>query len=86
MKKNETFIEETKTAVNQDVKKLFQSYLQYEIAISMEEIKVYKLRASILQARELQEEAKLYDKMKVTIEKKVSKVSNFLLIIIGYFS
>ena len=65
--------------MNEDVKSLFQTYLQCEIGISMEDIKVWKLRTSILQARELQDEAKLYDQMKITINSKIVKVGDVLL-------
>ncbi|KAL5112964.1 Cilia and flagella-associated protein 43 [Taenia crassiceps] len=78
VKKNEASIEETKVLINEDVVNLFQTYLKYEIAIKMEDLKVRKLRASILQARELENEAKLYAQTKSQIESKVAKLSNII--------
>lgn len=74
MKKNEASIEEMKVLIDEDVVNLFHTYLKYEIGIGMEDLKVRKLRASILQARELENEAKLYAQTKTHIESKVVKV------------
>lgn len=74
MKKNEIAIEEAKSTINEDVANLFKSYLQYEIALKMEDLKIWKLRASILQARELQDEERFYNQMKAELEQKVEKV------------
>ncbi|EUB61638.1 WD repeat-containing protein [Echinococcus granulosus] len=78
MNKNEASIEETKLTINKDVVNLFHTYLRYEIGIEMEELKVRKLRASILQARELENEAKLYSQTKTHIESKVSKLNSII--------
>ncbi|KAM7540905.1 hypothetical protein Aperf_G00000045047 [Anoplocephala perfoliata] len=74
VKKNEMAIEEAKSIINEDVTNLFKSYLQYEIALKMEDLKVWKLRASILQARELQEEEKFYNQIKAELERKIEKL------------
>ncbi|KAL5966926.1 Cilia and flagella-associated protein 43, partial [Taenia solium] len=78
MKKNEASIEEAKVMINEDVVNLFHTYLKYEIGIEMEDLKVRKLRASILQARELENEAKLYAQTKSHIESKVVKLNNII--------
>ncbi|VDK35569.1 unnamed protein product [Taenia asiatica] len=78
MKKNEASIEEAKVMIDEDVVNLFHTYLKYEIGIEMEDLKVRKLRASILQARELENEAKLYAQTKTHIESKVVKLNNII--------
>ncbi|VDM35377.1 unnamed protein product [Hydatigera taeniaeformis] len=78
MRKNEAAIEETKAMINEDIVKLFHTYIKYEIGIEMEDLKVRKLRASILQARELENEAKLYAQTKTHIEAKVVKLNSII--------
>ncbi|VDO03183.1 unnamed protein product [Rodentolepis nana] len=78
IKKNETAIEEIKSTVDEEVINLFKSYIKYEVALKMEEIQVWKLKASVLQARELQDEEKYYGQRKDDLKQRIEKLHNII--------
>nr|CUU00485.1 hypothetical transcript [Hymenolepis microstoma] len=78
VKKNETAIEEIKSIVDEEVINLFKSYIKYEVALKIEELQVWKLKASVLQARELQYEEKYYGQRRDDLKQRIEKFHNII--------
>ncbi|VUZ55707.1 unnamed protein product, partial [Hymenolepis diminuta] len=78
VKKNETAIEETKSLIDEEIANLFKSYIKYEVALRMEELQVWKLKASVLQARELNDEEEFYNQTKIDLAQRIEKFRNII--------
>ncbi|VDL46436.1 unnamed protein product [Hymenolepis diminuta] len=77
-RKNETAIEETKSLIDEEIANLFKSYIKYEVALRMEELQVWKLKASVLQARELNDEEEFYNQTKIDLAQRIEKFRNII--------
>ncbi len=74
MKKNQTAIDDMENEFNNAVTKLFHLYLSYETGIKMEDLKIWKMRTSMLVARELQSQSRMYTERKAQLEVRTEKV------------